>query len=74
MPRKFSYGFSRVFFTEEENEYIDYVSQKFNYCHMNRKSGSCLSIMFDRMEVFNIETEKLYKLFIEDFIPDSNNK
>lgn len=73
MPRKFSYGTQqkRVYFTDKENEYIDYVSLKFTYCHLNRSSGSCLDIMFDKMEVFNIESEKIYKLFIEDFyIPE----
>lgn len=73
MNRKFSYGYDvykRSFFTNKENEYIEYVSKKYNYCFIYTTKGSCLSIMFHRLEVFNVESEQVYKLFIEQ---DSND-
>jgi hypothetical protein len=66
--RKFSFDRKgKIYrFSNKENEYIDYISKKFNYISLNRESGYCLIIYIDTMEVYNVELEEAYTLYIDE--------
>ena len=54
-------------FTKQENRYINHVLKKFNYVDVIKSTGNRVTVMLDRMEVANMDTEdKSYQLFITE--------
>ena len=52
-------------FEKNENEYIDYVSKKFKHIAVNHLTFY-LIVMVDVMEVYNVESDEVYKLIINE--------
>lgn len=54
------------FFTEKEVEYITYVSQKYEWVGLIRKTGDVFSVSISKMKVHNVETDVEYPLIVSE--------